>query len=97
VPGVKYAMDYRPKNSFSMSYASRKVIFPGAVDQQATTVAYKQQGSYTKTQNQLHNLNYVSVALICWRVKEVKWKESQRKIKGLGAKSKYSYRYNWIK
>jgi hypothetical protein len=22
-------MDYRPKNSFSMSYASRKVIFPG--------------------------------------------------------------------
>jgi len=31
VPRVKYAMDYRPKNSFSMSYASRKVIFPGAV------------------------------------------------------------------
>jgi len=29
VPRVKYAMDYRPKNSFSMSYASRKVIFPG--------------------------------------------------------------------
>ena len=26
---VKYAMNYRPKNSFSMSYASRKVIFPG--------------------------------------------------------------------
>jgi hypothetical protein len=22
-------MDHRPKNSFSMSYASRKVIFPG--------------------------------------------------------------------
>jgi hypothetical protein len=22
-------MNYRPKNSFSMSYASRKVIFPG--------------------------------------------------------------------
>jgi hypothetical protein len=29
VPRVKYAMDYRPKNSFSMSHASRKVIFPG--------------------------------------------------------------------
>jgi len=29
MPRVKYAMDYRPKNSFSMSYASRKVIFPG--------------------------------------------------------------------
>jgi len=28
---VKYAMNYRPKNSFSMSYASRKVIFPGGV------------------------------------------------------------------
>jgi hypothetical protein len=24
-------MDYQPKNSFSMSYASRKVIFPGVV------------------------------------------------------------------
>jgi len=30
VPRVKYAMDYRPVNSFSMSYASRKVIFAGA-------------------------------------------------------------------
>ena len=29
MPRVKYAMNYRPKNSFSMSYASRKVIFPG--------------------------------------------------------------------
>jgi len=29
VPRVTYAMDYRPKTSFSMSYASRKVIFPG--------------------------------------------------------------------
>jgi hypothetical protein len=29
VPRVKYAMDYRPTDSFSMSYASRKVIFPG--------------------------------------------------------------------
>jgi len=29
VPRVKYAMNYRPKNSFSMSYTSRKVIFPG--------------------------------------------------------------------
>jgi hypothetical protein len=28
VPHVNYAVDYRPKNSFSMSYASRKVIFP---------------------------------------------------------------------
>jgi hypothetical protein len=31
VPRVKYAMDHCPKNSFSMSYASRKVIFPGAL------------------------------------------------------------------
>jgi hypothetical protein len=30
VPRVKYAMDYWPIDSFSMSYASRKVIFPGA-------------------------------------------------------------------
>jgi hypothetical protein len=29
VPRVNYTIDYRPKNSFSMSYASRKVIFPG--------------------------------------------------------------------
>jgi hypothetical protein len=35
VSRVKYAMDYRPRNSFSMSYASRKVIFPGE-----STVAY---------------------------------------------------------
>jgi len=31
VPRVKYAMNYHPKNSFSMSYTSRKVIFPGEV------------------------------------------------------------------
>jgi hypothetical protein len=41
VPRVKYAMDYRPKNSFSMSYASRKVIFPGegqiSINDQAIT------------------------------------------------------------
>jgi len=29
VPRIKYATDYWPKNSFSMSYGSRKVIFPG--------------------------------------------------------------------
>jgi len=29
VPCVKNAMGYRPKNSFSMSCASRMVIFPG--------------------------------------------------------------------
>ena len=29
VSRVKYAMNYCSKNSFSMSYASRKVIFPG--------------------------------------------------------------------
>jgi hypothetical protein len=29
VPRVKYAMDSRPRNSFSMSCASRMVIFPG--------------------------------------------------------------------
>jgi len=31
VPRVNYAMDYRPKNSFSMSCASRMGIFPGAL------------------------------------------------------------------
>ena len=29
MPHIKYAMDYRPRNSLSMSYASCKVIFPG--------------------------------------------------------------------
>jgi hypothetical protein len=29
VPHVKFAMDYHPRNSFSMCYASRNVIFPG--------------------------------------------------------------------
>jgi len=29
VPRVKYAKGYQPTNSFSMSYVSRKVIFPG--------------------------------------------------------------------
>ena len=29
VPCVKYAMDYRPTDSFSMSFTSSKVIFPG--------------------------------------------------------------------
>jgi hypothetical protein len=33
VPHAKYAMDYRPIDSFSMSYASRKVIFPGDGDE----------------------------------------------------------------
>ena len=28
MPRVKYAMNYRPENSFSMSYASCMVIFP---------------------------------------------------------------------
>jgi hypothetical protein len=28
VPRAKYAMEYRPKNCFSMSFASRMVIFP---------------------------------------------------------------------
>jgi len=31
-------MNYRPKNSFSMSYASRKVIFPGALQPRWTTL-----------------------------------------------------------
>jgi len=39
VPRVKYAMDYGPKNSFSMSYASRNVIFPGVL---ITDVPYSQ-------------------------------------------------------
>jgi len=30
---VKYAINYRPKNSFTTSYASHKVIFPGGVYQ----------------------------------------------------------------
>ena len=31
MPRIKYAMNYHPKTSFSMSYVSRKVIFPGDV------------------------------------------------------------------
>ena len=31
MPRVKYATDYRSKHCFSMSYASRKVIFPGGI------------------------------------------------------------------
>jgi hypothetical protein len=31
-------MDHRPKDSFSMSYASRTVIFPGVVDHNAVDV-----------------------------------------------------------
>ena len=29
MPRVKYAMDYHPRNCFSMTCASRMVIFPG--------------------------------------------------------------------
>jgi hypothetical protein len=29
VPRVKYTKNHQPRNSFSMSYALRKVIFPG--------------------------------------------------------------------
>jgi hypothetical protein len=32
VPHVKYAMDYRLQNSFSMSYGTGEVIFAGDVD-----------------------------------------------------------------
>ena len=28
---IKYAMNYHSKNSFSMSYASHEVIFPGVL------------------------------------------------------------------
>ena len=31
MPRVIYAMDHRPRNRFLMSYASRKVIFPGGL------------------------------------------------------------------
>jgi hypothetical protein len=36
VPHVKYAMDYRPRNSFSMSCASRMAIFPGVSELRIT-------------------------------------------------------------
>jgi len=39
VPRAKYAMDYRPIDSFSMSYASRKVIFPGGALKRRDTLA----------------------------------------------------------
>jgi len=38
VPRVKYAMDSRPKNSFSMSYTSHKVNFPGVFHTKTRTV-----------------------------------------------------------
>jgi len=32
-------MEYRPKNSFSMNCASRKVIFPGVAEEEASEEA----------------------------------------------------------
>jgi hypothetical protein len=39
---VKYAMDYRSKNSFSMSCASRMVIFPGAAEVKLLYYSYRE-------------------------------------------------------
>jgi len=66
-------------------------------DLQATKAAYKHCGSYTKTQNPLRHLNYVSFAHISRRLTETKWEESKEEIKELGKKSKHSYRYDLVK
>jgi len=40
-------------------------------DQQATKAAYKHQGQYTETQNPLKSLDYISLAHVSRRVKEM--------------------------
>jgi hypothetical protein len=66
-------------------------------DLEATKAAYKHCGSYTKMQNPLKHLNYVSFAHISRRLTETKWEESKKEIKELGKKSKHSYRYDLVK
>jgi len=57
VPRVKYAMNYRPKNSFSMSYPSRKVIFPGVIGN-----IHSRGGIYIKSVVQL---DLIVIHLVC--------------------------------
>jgi len=66
-------------------------------DQQATKAAYKHCRSYTKTQNPLPFLDYVSFSHVSRRLTEVKWEESKKEIKEMGKKSKHSYRYDLVK
>ena len=66
-------------------------------DLQATKAAYKHCGSYTKMQNPLEHLNYVSFAQISRRLTETKWEESLQELKKMGTKSKHSYWYDLAK
>jgi len=67
------------------------------VDQQATKAAYKHCGSYTKMQNPLPFIDYVSFSHISRRLTDVKWEESKEEIKEMGKKSKHSYWYDLVK
>jgi hypothetical protein len=66
-------------------------------DQQAIKAAYKYCGRYTKTQNLLPYLDYVSFSHISRRLTELKWEESKEEIMKMGKKSKHSYRYDLVK
>ena len=66
-------------------------------DLQATKAAYQHCGSYTKTQNLLKHLNYVSFSHINRQLTKMKWEESKKEIKEMGKKSKHSYRYDLVK
>ena len=50
MPRVKYAMNYHPKNSFSMSYASGKVIFPGGEVYEAVEVTEEEEDEGSEEQ-----------------------------------------------
>jgi len=66
-------------------------------DQQAPKAAYKHCGSYTKTQNPLPFLDYVSFSHVSRKLSEAKWEESLKEIKEMGKKSKHSYWYDLVK
>jgi len=66
-------------------------------DLQATKAAYKHCRSYTKMQNPLPHLNYVSVAHVSRRLTEMTWEDSMKELKEMGKKSKQSYRYDLVK
>ena len=66
-------------------------------DQEATKAVNEHCGSDTETQNPLLFLDYVSFSHVSRRLTEVKWEDSKKEIKGMGKKSKHSYRYDLVK
>jgi len=60
VPRVKYAMDYRPTDSFSMSYASRKVIFPGVRLENSSLDLLRHRSEYNNISSRLFSLSICS-------------------------------------